>query len=70
MLDEIRDMASEAAKCRNPVRRKELRKIARKARRKFEAGSDPQTVVHETLGERMCWGGIERVDRGGQSSQL
>ena len=31
-------MASESAKCRNQVRKKELRKIARKARREFEAG--------------------------------
>ena len=37
--DEIRDMASEAAQCRNPVRKKELRKIALKARREFEAGT-------------------------------
>ena len=58
--DEVRDMASEAAKCRNPVRKKELRKIARKARRDFEAGravlpcgkSDPQAGGHETLDQR------------------
>ena len=34
--DEIREMASEAAKCRDPVKRKLLRKRARKARREFE----------------------------------
>ena len=31
-------MAAEAAKCRNPVRRKSLRKKARKAREEFDAG--------------------------------
>ena len=31
-------MASEASKCRNPVRKKQLRKVARKARRELEAG--------------------------------
>ena len=31
-------MASDAGKCRNPVRKKQLRKIARKARREFDAG--------------------------------
>ena len=36
--DEIREMAAEAAKCRDPVRRKLLQKRARKARREFEAG--------------------------------
>ena len=35
MPDEIRDMPCEAAKCRNPVRKKELGKTARKARREF-----------------------------------
>ena len=32
-------MASDAAKCQNPVRKKQVRKITREARRKFEAGS-------------------------------
>ena len=36
--DEIREVAAEAAKWRDPVRRKLLRKRARKARRGFEAG--------------------------------
>ena len=36
--EEIRQMASDAAKSRDPVRRRHLRKIARKARREFEAG--------------------------------
>ena len=36
--DEIREMVVEAAKCRDPVRRKLLRKRARKARREFDAG--------------------------------
>ena len=36
--DEIRETAAEAVKCRNPVRRKLLRKRAHKARREFEAG--------------------------------
>ena len=31
------EMASDAAKCRNPVRRRHLRKIARKVRREFDA---------------------------------
>ena len=37
VLDEIKETAAEAAKCRDPVRRKLLRKSARKARREFEA---------------------------------
>ena len=36
--EEISQMASDAAKSRNPVRRRHLRKIAQKARREFEAG--------------------------------
>ena len=36
--EEIRQMASDAAKCRDSVRRRHLRKIAHKARREFEAG--------------------------------
>ena len=36
--DDIREMAADAASCRDPVRRKLLRKRARKARREFEAG--------------------------------
>ena len=35
--EEIRQMASNAAKCRDPVRRRHLRKIALKSRREFEA---------------------------------
>ena len=35
--EEIRQMATDAARSRDPVRRRHLRKIARKARRKFEA---------------------------------
>ena len=35
--DEIREMAAEAAKCRDPGRRKLLRKSACKARREFDA---------------------------------
>ena len=31
--EEIRKMASDAAKCQNPVRKKQLRKVAREARR-------------------------------------
>ena len=58
-------MAAEAAKCRDPVRRKLLRKGARKARREFEAGRVVQPrgkVIHravvmptriETSGQRM-----------------
>ena len=38
VLEEIRKMASDAAKSRDPVKRRHLRKIARKARREFEAG--------------------------------
>ena len=36
--DEIREMAAEASKFRDPVRRKPLRKRDRKARREFDAG--------------------------------
>ena len=36
--DEIGEMAAEAAKFTNPMRRKSLRKAARKARREFDAG--------------------------------
>ena len=35
--DEIRKIAADAAKCRNPVTEKHLRKIARNARREIEA---------------------------------
>ena len=38
VLEEIRQMASDAAKSGDPVKRRHLRKIARKARREFEAG--------------------------------
>ena len=38
VLDEIREMAAAAAKCRDPVRTKKLRKNARRARREFDAG--------------------------------
>ena len=38
MPDDIREVAADAATCRDPVRRKLLRKRARKARREFEAG--------------------------------
>ena len=37
--DEIREMAAEAAKCRDPVRVKLLRKTAHEARREFDAGT-------------------------------
>ena len=36
--DEIKEMAAEAAKCRDPVRRKLPRKSVRKPRREFDAG--------------------------------
>ena len=36
--DEIKEMAASAEKCRDPVRRKLLRKGASKARKEFEAG--------------------------------
>ena len=36
--EEIRQMASDAAKSRNPVRRRHMRKIAQKSRREFGAG--------------------------------
>ena len=36
--EEIRQVASNAAKCRDPVRRRHLRKVAHKVRREFEAG--------------------------------
>ena len=35
--EEVRQMASNAAKCKDPVRRRRLRKIAQRARREFEA---------------------------------
>ena len=38
MVPDEREMAAEAAKCRDPVRRKSLRKRARKAQRAFVAG--------------------------------
>ena len=37
-LNRIGRMAAEAAICRDPVRRKSLRKEARKARKEFDAG--------------------------------
>ena len=57
--DEIRKMATEAAKCRNPAQRK-LRKKGGEARKKFDAraGALPRSkivqrlVVEKTLGRR------------------
>ena len=36
--DEIRNLASDAVRCQNHVRKKQLRKIVRKARSELEAG--------------------------------
>ena len=74
VLEDIRKMASDAATCRNPVKKKHLRKIVREARREFEAGravlprrKKKQTSGHEALGQRSRQRGQRRVDRRGQS---
>ena len=61
--DEVREMASEAAKCRDPVRRKLLRQSARKAPRDFEAGRAalPRgTVIHNPVVTKLLgeWTGL------------
>ena len=66
MPDEIRDISSEAAKCRNPVRKKELRKMAREARRAFEAGRavlPREKVIHRPVVTKRSVDGRAREDR-------
>ena len=50
--NEIREMAAEAAKCRDPLRRKPPRKRTREARREFKAGGAVQPggkVIHRLV---------------------
>ena len=59
-------MASEAAKCRNPVKKKQLRKIGRKARREFEAGRavlPKGKVIHRPMVTKLCINGRASEDR-------
>ena len=63
---EIRDLASEAAKCRNLVRQKELRKIARKARRELEIGRavlPREEVMHRAVVTKLWVNGRASEDR-------
>ena len=67
-------MAFDAAKSRDPVRRRHLRKIAQKPRREFEAGKAVlprgkvinQACGHEAQGQRTCDRRQRRVDGGGE----
>ena len=64
--DEIREMAADAASCRDPVRRKLLRKRARKARREFEAGRAvfPRSkVIHRPVVTKLWINGRASEDR-------
>ena len=64
--DEIREMGGEAAKCRDLVRRKLLRKSARKARRVFEAGTavlPGGKVIHRPVVTKLWINGRASEDR-------
>ena len=64
--EEIRQMVSDAAKCRDPVRRKHLRKIAHRARHEFEAGKAvlPKSKVMNRLVVTKLWvNGLASEDR-------
>ena len=69
-------MASDAAKYQNPVRKKQLDKIARMARREFEAGRavlPREQVIHRPVVTKLWVNGRaseaqRRVDRRGQRS--
>ena len=65
---EIREMAAEAAKCRDPVRRKSPRKRAREARREFDAGRAAlhrSKVVHRPVVTKL-WVEPARTETSGQ----
>ena len=70
---EIRSMASEAAKCQNPVRKNQLRRIvkheenSRQEEPRYPGEGDKQACGHEALGQRTCQRGQRRVGRRGQS---
>ena len=71
--EEIRQMASNAAKCRDPVRRRYLRKIAqklgansRRAKRCCPEEGDQQACGHEALGQRSCQRRQRRMDGRGK----
>ena len=57
VADEIRVVASEAAKCRDPVRRKSLRKRARTTHREFDAGraASPRGKVVQRIAVTKVW---------------
>ena len=64
--DDIKEMADDAATCRDPVRRKLLRKRARKARREFEAGRAvlPRgKVIHRPVVTKLWINGRASEDR-------
>ena len=72
MLDERKETAAEAAKCRDPVSKNLLRKVARRARREFEACRAVLLggkVIHRPVVAKlwingMCQRRPRRVDRG------
>ena len=64
--DEIRETAAVAAKCRDPVRRTSLRKVARKSRREFDAGRavlPGGNVVHRPVVTKLWINGRASEDR-------
>ena len=64
--EEVRQMASDAAKSRDPVRRRYLRKIARKAQREFEAEKTvlPRgKVIHRPVVTKLWVNGRASEDR-------
>ena len=71
--DDIRGLATEAAKCRDPARRKLLRKSARKARREFEASRAvlPRgTVIHRLVVTKLWINGRASEDRDGWTEEV
>ena len=63
VLEEIRQMTFDAAKSRDPVRRRHLRKIAQKARREFEAGLARGKVINRPVITKVWVNGRACEDR-------
>ena len=65
-VPDVREMAADAASCRDPVRRKLLRKRSREARREFEAGRAvlPRgKVIHRPVVTKLSINGRASEDR-------
>ena len=61
MPEKIRQMASQASKCRDPVTRRHLRKVAQKTRREFEAGKE--VLPRGTVITKLSVNGRDSEDR-------